>query len=347
MKSKWKRGLLSPIFLLLVCLLFPWNIRASSPGSEKLDLVVVSDVHLNLSVHENTWRLSKDSDKIFTETLKSIFKGTHPDLLLFTGDTFEGKGKALSALKRASKVINKLVPSQWFIIPGNHERRYGDKTKDSYAVDDFMKIFSGHGPHDGLGYFSVTLPNKPYTIIGLNTMILNSSEGEVAPDQKAWLERMLNGVPKDQRVIIFMHHPVVTFHPAVKKDPKLKIFLLNNHKEIQRIFERHKKNIVAVISGHTHTRGYRYLGGINYISVPSINSWPCQYARFSIDGTTLQYQYLPIPEVKKIREAKEKLVKPNDEWMKIFNNDANAVMDYFSAGADEGIIALAENHKSR
>ena len=299
---------------------------------------VVADPHINFPNTKNAIRLSKDSIKIFQDTLGEIEKAkakAEIDMVVFAGDVMEARDYGMPHLELAYGLMSK-ISMHWLVLMGNHDSRYRS-TLDEYEKRDFAKKFKGHGPDGEVAYWRYDVPGKKITFIGLDTSLVGTSGGSIDDAQKKWLETTLDTLDSDRIVIIFMHHPAVIFDDIILHNEDLHVYFIDNHQEMRGLFEQHK-TIKAVISGHTHVCRHLLLNGINYVSLPSINTWPNMYTEFSVSKDKLIFKNIPISDKAKAEEAMNNLFSEGSAWLKYFYNDRDALKTYFMSGHKEGII---------
>jgi hypothetical protein len=302
-----------------------------SDGAYELSFFNVSDPHIIVPTEKNGWRLTRDSVPILKDTLARI-SAEKPDLVLLSGDIAEGKFEGMSNLALAVQTLS-AEDRPWYVVPGNHDNRYAgsDATLDGYAKDEFIRAFKGHGPDGTVGYWRHDVPRKKVTILGLDTSHEGTSEGWIDDSQKAWLKRTLDEIDPSRYVILVMHHPLVIFDENALRDDRLsRVWLARNADEIRMILEKHR-NVKAAISGHMHARGHRLVNGIHYVATPSINTWPCEFTRFSLTRDRLAYEQVDITDAGKIDEAKRGLLEPESDLMKIVA-DTSTLVGLMSSG---------------
>jgi DNA repair exonuclease SbcCD nuclease subunit len=300
----------------------------------RLKFFVVSDPHLTYPT-KSPERLSQDSIRLLNETIDEIeFEGA--DLVLFTGDIMEAREFALKNLKIAFNALSRLtIP--WLVIMGNHDIPYRS-TKDGYRKSDFIHRFSGHGPKDTAAYWRHDCAGKKITFIGLDTTTQTSSSGAIGLKQQEWLEQILSGIDDDRHVVLLTHHPFIVFDPEIEEITDMDIFVLDNHREIRDIIQRHNC-VKLVISGHNHTCRLIQENGITYIGCPSINTWPAKFSRFLLRRGNVEFAHQKIRDQEKNLEIKQMILGSESPWVPILGN-TEAVEDYFTRGPQQGQCAL-------
>lgn len=299
-----------------------------------LTFFAVADPHITFPDTKNAIRLSRDSIKIFQDTMEEIEK-SNPDMVVFMGDVMEARYYGMPHLELVYGLMSKISLS-WLIVMGNHDSRY-KSTLDEYEKIDFAKKFKGHGPDGEVAYWRHDVPGKKITFIGLDTSLVGTSGGRIEDTQKEWLKNMLDVIEHDRLVIILMHHPAVIFDDIISRNEDLRMYFIDNHQEMRELFKQYK-TIKAVVSAHTHVRRHLLVDGINYISLPSINTWPNMYTEFSISKDRLAFKNIPISDKAKANEAMNNLFSDDSAWLKCFYDDEEALKTYFTSGPAEGVI---------
>lgn len=294
----------------------------------------VADPHINFPDAKNAIRLAKDSIKIFQDTMGEIEKAK-ADMVVFVGDVMEARDYGMPHLELVYGLMSK-ISMHWLILMGNHDSRYRS-TLDEYEKRDFAEKFKGHGPDGKVAYWRYDVPGKKITFIGLDTSLVGTSGGSIDDAQKKWLENTLDTLDSDRTAIIFMHHPSVIFDDIIFRNEDLHVYFIDNHQEMRGLFEQYRM-IKAVISGHTHVCRHLLLNGINYISLPSINTWPNMYTEFNISKDKLIFKNIPISDKAKAEEAMDNLFSEDSAWLKYFYNDKDALKTYFMNGHRERVI---------
>ncbi|MBI3289563.1 MAG: metallophosphoesterase [Elusimicrobia bacterium] len=324
---------------LLACACAFWA-GAAAAGPRDADFFNISDAHMTEPTAENGWRLSRDSVDVAKSVIATVNK-SRPDFVLFSGDVIEGKRYGMKSLKLATETLSGVLP-RWFVVPGNHDGHYVKKeaTLDEFDKARFIEAFRGHGPEQGKGDWRYDVPGKEITLVGLNTSRDGESSGRLERDQLEWLDKVLSEVAADRIVIVVMHHPAVVFDADIVEPSKkmLKIFVLENGDDVRAVLERHRV-VKLVVSGHTHFAGHMEKNGIQYVSTPSINSWPCRYARFRLRAGTLSVSYESIPQAGLIEESRRGLLSGDSVWMEVFKS-SDAVLRYFGKNTERFAVRL-------
>jgi len=102
-----------------------------------------------------------------------------------------------------------------------------------------------------------------------------SYNGAISEAQITWLrERLKCSGQAGEKVIVFCHHPV--FEKASQKS-----LLLWNHRDIVALLEKYPC-VAAYVSGHDHSGGYAFHGGIHYITLQGMVESPASGNAYGI-----------------------------------------------------------------
>ena len=154
-----------------------------------------------------------------------------------------------------------------FAIAGNHDgdpkARAGDPVDNEPTLFGFMQNFCDTASHANSPYRpTMTQPyvywtlQAPFaTIIGLYSNVDGSLDARGTSEQQQWLERQMMAAPKDQCLIITVHHPPYSLDTTHGGYPEIEIALDSAISATGRIPD-------AVLSGHVHSyqRFERVLG---------------------------------------------------------------------------------------
>lgn len=164
-------------------------------------ILQVSDLHLSAArgYYQDNW-----------EMVLEWIAAERPDFVVVSGDVALNDPDLADDLAYAREQIAR-IPVPWRAIPGNHD--IGDNVvsgsmKQRVTAERrqrWLDLF-------GLDYWREEQGN--WTLIGVNSQILNS-QGLTAEDEQArWLSETLAGVPDDRAIALFLHKPLFTDHPS-------------------------------------------------------------------------------------------------------------------------------------
>jgi 3',5'-cyclic AMP phosphodiesterase CpdA len=166
-----------------------------------------------------------------------------PDLLFNVGDLIWGYGQSEEMIKkefdRAFSLFSKL-PVPMFVAPGNHD----------FFNSFTRKVFKSHTNRED--YFSFHY--KGAVFIVLNTE-MPGNVGDIAGEQRKWLELELKKNKKARAIFIFMHRPLFSFwNPDCnnKNIPQADYAFVSKKKRDSLVKLLTKYKVTAVFSGHEH-----------------------------------------------------------------------------------------------
>ena len=164
-------------------------------------ILQVSDLHLSAArgYYQDNW-----------EMVLEWIAAERPDFVVVSGDVALNDPDLADDLAYAREQIAR-IPVPWRAIPGNHD--IGDNVvsgsmKQRVTAERrqrWLDLF-------GLDYWREEQGN--WTLIGVNSQILNS-QGLAAEDEQArWLSETLADLPDDRAIALFLHKPLFTDHPS-------------------------------------------------------------------------------------------------------------------------------------
>lgn len=192
------------IFILLLFLSFNWS------AAQQFSFAWITDSHVGYE------KADMDMDSIVT----SINGKGEIRFVIHTGDITE-KGKN-SELEKAKDILDKLN-APYHVIPGNHDTKWSES-----GGAKFIELWDED-------HFSFAEGN--YRFIGISSAILwKGGGGHLSPETINWLQENINQVRENEKVILFVHHPL--------------------NEEIDNWFEAtnilRERKIAAVLVGHGH-----------------------------------------------------------------------------------------------
>ncbi len=152
------------------------------PGSGRLKIVQITDVHLGLMVREERLRLILDK-----------VRAEDPDILVSTGDLLDGQVCNLNGLEEPLKDIRPRYGK--FAITGNHEFYAGIENARCFIEKAGFTLLSGEG----------------VTIAGIiNIAGVDDPAGKMLGVAHDISEReLLSGLPRDKFTLFLKHRPLV------------------------------------------------------------------------------------------------------------------------------------------
>jgi 3',5'-cyclic AMP phosphodiesterase CpdA len=155
-----------------------------------------------------------------------------PDAVLATGDLTEsGKPKEYRRLRNILADLE--IPL--FVIPGNHDNRA-----------NFRDAFYDHAylPKNG-PYVQYVIEQFPVRLIGLDSLAVGESGGELDEVRLRWLETRLVEQPL-RPTLLFLHHP--PFKTGIRAVDALGF---RGVEEFAALVQRHPQ-VIRVVAGHIH-----------------------------------------------------------------------------------------------
>ncbi len=241
---------------LLVLLVLFFAVSTSAFCAE-LKMMVLSDTHISTDEDKNNRNsvLLTKSIRSLQEAIKQVNE-SDVDIVVFAGDNTNDPHKALTVV--FAKIISKLNKPV-YVVPGNHYllRMQGVDKKEYYRL---VNKFSGNKVK--------TVPSAKKMKGGLVLIFMNginqympSKTGYFREKELLWLDEQLKK-HKNSKVVIVQHFPLVA------RDTR-KTYKPYNAEEYLNLLKKHD-NIIAVVSGHTHTEDEFQQDGIMHIGVPSL-----------------------------------------------------------------------------
>jgi 3',5'-cyclic AMP phosphodiesterase CpdA len=180
-----------------------------------------------------------------------------PDLVIYTGDVTVDGADVEEDLRYAAELMRGLgVPFR--AVPGNHD--VGDAGHSRQPVNDerLSRWRAYFGPDRWVEDV------EGYRLIGLDAMLLGSSEAEEAA-QAAWLEAVMEQA-KGRKIAWFLHRPLFLDSPdeadtgywSVEPRPRARLSEL-----VQRY------SVALVASGHLHKAHQSLCNGTRYVWAPA------------------------------------------------------------------------------
>lgn len=283
------------LILFVIAFIIAINIQNYS-HSNTLKFAQLSDIHYTTKKKDTTFKSLSKSKELLEDAIFQINTTPNIDFVMITGDLVDVP--KIENLQNVIPLVNTLT-SPWYLSFGNHDIAISGKlTKEKFVeiLKDSNKSFDFEN-----GYYSFS-PKKGFKIIVLDPIIDNkiTGNGYIPPEQVKWLDNnILNS--KDETILVFMHTPV-------KEPYKSAGHRLKNAKEIQELFEKHKKPI-AVFSGHYHASKIEKENNILYVSSPALVTYPNAFRIIEVKNTNneILFDFKFIETTKKEIQTKGKL----------------------------------------
>jgi len=281
--------------------------------AKQIKFAVLSDVHYAVDGKDKKYKMLKSVKRIAPKLLEEISERDDIDFVIFTGDLFVDP--YYPELGEFKKVLASNLTKPWFVIPGNHDRAMDKhRGKGVFTLEEFVTAFRGH-PYrsDDRSWWSLDF--EGYHLIGLDSTMYNSWGGDISPEQIKWLKKDLRKNRK-KFTIIFLHHPVVRFQPGLGIDEK---HYLGHPSELEDILLKNRQ-VKFVVAGHVHLPSATIKDGVHHFTAPSIITYACKYAVFTVDDDEVTLETIRIDDPKLVKKAKREIVKQKN-WRENFASD--------------------------
>ena len=296
--SRWIGWFLASLFLV-----FPISLTARCDASGNVRFAVVGDVHLALNSENDGMKALADSERILGLVIETLNTIPHLDFVVFNGDLVEVPTEE-NARRFASMLSGLSVP--YYLTLGNHDVPHGvgadQPARPQLSKADVVRILLDRGLADeGCSRWSAT-PVAGLRIIGLDSSVPGSWGGRITANALRWLELELEG-HSGEMTILFLHHGVIQIWDGMNLDEG---FFVQNRDQLQALCERHP-DVKCVVSSHFHAGGGRVYRGIRYFATPSVVSYPCEFALFTVTSEAVEMARVPIPDGRVIDTARRLL----------------------------------------
>ncbi|MEI8388748.1 MAG: metallophosphoesterase [bacterium] len=234
-----------------------------------LDLVQISDVHLDSNAKGGSKRMLEYSADLLKDAISQVNNLPEAKLVIFSGDivNHSRKNEFLNFLN----ITNGLrIP--WYYAVGNHDVGILGGVSKAEITCLFDK-----GSHclsrDSL-YYSYS-PNKNFLILFMDGVIDNeiTANGYFPDKELHWLNIQLKNNP-DKKVIIVQHFPVVEPYKSITHK-------VRNADEYLNIIDKYS-NVIAVLSGHYHATKITQRKNVLHINTPSLVEYPNAFREIKI-----------------------------------------------------------------
>ncbi len=207
------------------------------------------------------------------------------DSLLLGGDNIDNRGHGEADLDALLRVLRPL-DGRWFAQFGNHEAACARSGRlDKYA---FAAAVDGRGVGPGQPDFSVAVGDV--RVIGIDTTLVGSPSGFVAPDTLRFLAREVEQA-EEPHVVVLGHHPLVPAWAPHALDGWDREYLVAN-REMVNAYLASAPKVRAYLCGHHHAsriqrvQGRGRSGGYYHILTASPIAYPhvARWLRFTGDA---------------------------------------------------------------
>ena len=295
-------------FILIVASILVFLIACATPPEnvEKVTFIAIADAHFCMISKNEHMKIYGRSSQIMKETIAEVNRMDDIDFVVLPGDLL--RDLEVWNLDRMRELLDELsVP--YYVIFGNHDippvrskAVYGEDVIMGYSASkaDFVTTFQIHG-FNGHEYWWSANPTHWLHLVGMDTTKIGTWGGHVPSRELKWLENDLSK-HADKKVTIILAHHNLTTHAPDDESPGWQNFRADNAGEVRKILEPHT-NVKLVITGHHHIADIRTVNGIHYVTCPSILTYPCKYAKFTITPTTVKVETIQIKNGEIVTEA--------------------------------------------
>ncbi len=242
-----------------------------------LDFIDISDTHISTDRADTTYKALSSSSMLLADAIEQINTIKGLDFVLFNGDLVDSSTK--QNWEQFYKVVSDLKYPNLNCF-GNH-----DLTTGSLSEDEILEIVKNHNRNYIFDktYYSFS-PKTDYRIIVLDSIIKdrNTANGELSPEQLAFLDNEIEQNP-DKIIVIAMHHPAIEPFSSIEH-------ALVNEKDFNEILLKYK-NPIIVLTGHYHAAKIRSIGNIVYVSTPSLVTYPMAFRHIKITNYKDRVKY--------------------------------------------------------
>lgn len=270
-------------------------------AQDRLCFLNLSDLHASSSQAKQGSGLSRSIGLELRSLVSEFNRLDDLDFVVLTGDLVVDPSPP--NLEEVRDILNTLrVP--YYVIPGNHDLPDPARSGKPDLPSSFARVFEGRGPFSGQTYWSED-PKEGWHLVGLDSTVPGTWEGEISPAQLRWLKEDLER-NAGKATILLSHHGLIAHH-AWDEEGAWRGYEVRNAEQVRTLLE-HYPSVCIVVSGHHHFCSYRERNGIAYVSCPALASWPCRYSRFEILGGRLNFSTHPIPSRDLVEKARKTLL---------------------------------------
>lgn len=286
--------------LALLCLaaVLLWA-AAGSASSTAVSFAVVGDVHLALHSENDGMKMLADSERILQLVIETLNKIPGLDFVVFNGDLVDVP--TAENVQRFAEMAGRLrMP--YYATLGNHDVPHASPQESGHlpqlSKEELVRTFLGKGFEEGRSWWSAA-PRPGFHIVGLDSSVPGRWGGHVQADALRWLESDL-AEHREELTIIFLHHSLVNFWEAM---PLEEGFFVGNRDEVRQLCERHP-GVQCIVSSHFHLAGGRLDRGIRYFTTPSVISYPCGFALFTVTPASVEMARVQVPDSGLVDDAR-------------------------------------------
>lgn len=287
--------------LLAICSLsmgaFAQNNITFMPLENEVSFAIISDPHIGMWEPDNAAKMFHYNQDVLRWAIDDINSRSDIAFVLILGDLTKDS-EPYNHIKVKEMLDNLRVP--YYVIPGNHDVNKTSVKGPKMGIEDFVKIYQGHGYNSNRTYYSVN-PVPNIHLVALDSAsdpkVSDTWGGAVSQQQLNWLDADLNKT-SNVTTIVMIHHALIN-HTG-KNDPN---WYVDTRGALNDILRKH--GVQIVFSGHLHTTDIAYENGLYDISCPATSTYPLAYRLAKIDGNKLYINTLWYPDelVREIAKA--------------------------------------------
>ena len=286
-------------FMLFTNQAFAQSVNPDFKDFKPFKMAFIPDVHLSFN-QKDDWILYNESLVILQDVIKTL--NNEPDLnfVVFGGNLIHNKDQQLYDLPTFSETATELkVP--YLVIPGDRDV----DLIESLSKHDFCTEFLKNGFENNNKTYWAIEPVPNVVLIGLDTTVLNSTEGVLTPVELEWLDNTLSS-NKDKFTIIVMHHGAL---PACDQDLKApwNKLILNNSSDFLGIIKKYPQ-VKVVLSGHHHLNSTKISNNTLFIQTPSIAAYPNQFKMLTFYPDRVEIKNEQISYKQLVKKAKQAII---------------------------------------
>jgi 3',5'-cyclic AMP phosphodiesterase CpdA len=242
----------------------------------------LTDIHI--SEQDHSWgTLGTQAQRLLSEVILRLNTMDDLDFVLITGDALDVATPF--ELERFTALIKDLH-QPWHFIPGNHDGYIDPRHPEAFApheaVPQIDPRMATPRPDVQRAYWSRPIKNG-VRLIGLDSRMADTWNGEISSEQLAWLRSELE-THRDDLVIVAIHHPISNL---IARNSQLfwSNFICDNGPEVEALLDAYP-NVRMVAAGHHHANRIIRRGGRLHVNTASLTGYPCSYRliRLTQDG---------------------------------------------------------------
>jgi len=174
-----------------------------------------------------------------------------PDVVILSGDlTDYGLDEEYDIL---ADLIRRHLRMPVYLIPGNHDRRAGMKTRFGHLP----------GIGDDPDFIHYVVEDHPVRLVMLDSIVPEQGHGELCAARLAFLDRVLGDAPQKPTLVV-LHHP-----PFLTGIAHMDEVSLRNPEAFEAVIRRHPQ-VERILCGHAHRPIIARFGGTLVQVAPSV-----------------------------------------------------------------------------